>query len=211
MRALAEECFWTVTFSRSTPSATAPSTSPRNRERLARNQLFRIGTAKCRARADRESPRARSPLVQPNFATGGAASHERRRPREARWSNRYRTLPSTGLPCIFVRWDAWGPLTVSRALPITRRSMRADSQRPCLLHISSARGGRPFRKGIEAGRLVILFLDGNPITEDPDRIKVLGTIIDGRLLTMPTRIGEGLAARRCECRRPRAVEPPPKH
>jgi predicted amidohydrolase YtcJ len=130
--------------------------------------------------------------LQPNFVRnwgGPGGLYERRLGAErARWCNRFRTLLSTGVPCIFGS-DGMpaGPLYgIKGAIehPRPEEQLTAAEALACYTSRPHTVGAHSREAGtLEAGRLAdFVMLDSNPLTDDVDRVKVIGTIIDGDIV-----------------------------
>jgi predicted amidohydrolase YtcJ len=196
IRALAEECFEDgyVLAIHAIGDRAVDLAAKSLRDFPRGTNLFRIEHCEIAGPAQIEFLRG-APVVlsvQPNFVRnwGGAGGlYERRLGRERlRWSNRYRTFLSVGLPCVFGS-DGMpaGPLYGLKGAtehPTEEERLTPEEALACCTSRPHAVGAHTRDAGtIEEGRVAdFVLLDANPLTEDPDRIKVLGTIIDGEIV-----------------------------
>jgi predicted amidohydrolase YtcJ len=193
VRALAEECFEDgyVLAIHAIGDRAVDLAAKSLRDFPREANLFRIEHCELAGPAQIENLRW-APVVlslQPNFVRnwgGPGGLYEKRLGRERlRWSNRYRTFRETGLPCIFgsdgmpagplygLKGATEHPSTEERLTPW--EALECCTSRPHTVGAHTREAGK-----IEAGRLAdFTLLDGNPLADDVDRIKVLGTIIDG--------------------------------
>jgi len=196
VKALAEECFedgyvlavHAIGDRAIDLAATALRDFPRG------TNLFRIEHCEVAGPAQLENVRW-APVclsLQPNFVRnwGGAGGlYERRLGKNrVRWCNPYKTLLSSGLPCVFGS-DGMpaGPLYGLKGAiehPVPEERLRPDEALACYTSRPHAVGVQSREAGtLEAGRLAdFVLLDGNPLEDDTDRIKVLATIIDGEIV-----------------------------
>jgi len=119
-----------------------------------------------------------------------------------RWSNRYRTLLTAGLPCIFGS-DGMpaGPLYGLKGAtenPLLEERLSPAEALACCTSRPHAVGAHIREAGtLEAGRFAdFVLLDADPLTEDLDRIKVLALLSMARLSTTPTQAAEFPSAAR---------------
>ena len=196
LRALAEECFEDgyVLAIHAIGDRAIDLAAKSLRDFPKEANLFRIEHCEIVGPAQIENLRW-APVVlslQPNFVRnwGGAGGlYERRLGRERmRWSNRYRTLLAAGLPCIFGS-DGMpaGPLYGLKGAtenPLLEERLSPAEALACCTSRPHAVGAHIREAGtLEAGRFAdFVLLDADPLTEDLDRIKVLGTIIDGEIV-----------------------------